>query len=220
MARIFIRNGPCGVEEFFKAISTESKAVVLQACCERESATFQVLREALRDLMDAPTLSKRLTEFMNLGMVEKLTYSDSKTVYRITQKAVDYLPVLKLMQDFCRKWFHEASRDISSWTACTKKLLGSRWNARIIWLLFVLRSVRFNELKHSIEGISFKMLTQQLRTLEDEGVILRTDFHENPPHVEYALSKMGDDLYGILILIAQWNSRYGHANGMMGTNIV
>lgn len=220
MVRVFIRNGPCGAEEFFRCVGTESKTYVLQDCFEKSSVTFQELRDELQDLMDESTLSKRLAELSGDGLLDKIRYTgtpSSRTIYRITQKAIDLNPIFDFMREFHKKWGPEESGCIITWIACTKKLLGSRWNARIIWLLFVLRRVRFNELKNSIDGISFKMLTQQLRYLENEEVVLRKDFHENPPHIEYSLLEKGHALYEILLLIAKWNSQYGKANGNMGT---
>lgn len=220
MVRIFICNGSCGAEEFFKFLGTESKTYVLQDCFEKTSITFQELRDELQDIMDESTLSKRLTELTTIGVLDKIRYTSTpsaRTLYRITQKAVDLNPIFDAMRDFHSKWGPKENSDIINWIACTKKLLGSRWNARIIWLLFVLRSVRFNELKNSIEGVSFKMLTQQLRYLESEEVVLRKDFHENPPHIEYSLTQKGDALYEIMLQIAQWNSQYGMNNGNMGT---
>jgi len=220
MVRVFIRNGTCGAEDFFKQLGTESKTYVLQDCYEKSAATFQELHDELQDVMDDSTLSKRLTELTSLGILDKVRYANlpvPRTVYRITQKTADLNPIFDAMRDFHSKWGPEESSCIINWIACTKKLLGSRWNARIIWLLFVLRAVRFNELKNSIEGISFKMLTQQLRYLESEDVVLRKDFHENPPHIEYSLTPKGDSLYEIMLLIAKWNSQYGKTNGNMGT---
>lgn len=220
MVRVFIRNGTCGAEDFFKCLGTESRTYVLQDCFERNSAMFCELRDELQDIMDESTLSRRLAELVSMGLLDKIRYanaSSARAVYRMTQKAVDLNPIFEAMRDFHRKWGPEEDSCIINWIACTKKLLGSRWNARIIWLLFVLRAVRFNELKNSIEGVSFKMLTQQLRYLEGEDVVLRKDFHENPPHIEYSLTQKGDALYEIMLLIAKWNSQYGLTNGSMGT---
>lgn len=213
MVRVFIRNGVCGVEEFFKLMGSESKVAVFLAFCQRESASFQELHADLQNLMDDSTLAKRLTEFVSAGILDKLTYRDPpRTAYHVTQKALDIKPSLDLMRDFCQKWLHVESANAFDWVSYAKKLLGSRWNARIIWILFVLRSVRFNDLKNSIEGISFKMLTQQLRYLEEEDVVLRKDFQENPPHIEYSLTQKGEALYEILLLIANWYTRYVRGN--------
>lgn len=208
MVRIFIRNGACGVEEFFKLVSSENKVAVLLTCYEKEAATFQELGEALRESMDSSALAKRLSEFVAAGLLEKLVYSSSCTVYRITQKGVDMFPCLEMMHTFCREWLHVESERSFDWISCTKRLLGSRWNSRIIWLLFALRSVRFNELKNSIDGISFKMLTQQLRSLAEESIVIRTDFETNPPHTEYSLTREGEALYQILIAVSSWDALY------------
>lgn len=225
MVRVFIKNGPCGAESFFKIIGVENNTYILQECIGKPSTTFCELQERFKDVMNKSTLSKRLAELINAGLLDKIRYTNAKpsyTVYRITQKSIDLIPIFDLMSKFCFQWGSANDGDIVSWTTGIKRLLGSRWNARIIWLLFVLRSVRFNELKNSIEGISFKMLTQQLRFLEKEEVIIRKDFNENPPHVEYSLTEKGNALYNILLLIAQWNGQYGMKNGNMGTmnNIV
>lgn len=210
MVRIFIRNGTCGVEEFFKLFSTESKAAVFLMCCQKEAATFQDLKAVLLNDMEDSVLAKRLTEFVSNGMLDKLTYSDSnrRAIYRITQKTLDIIPAFDLMRAFCDQWLHIESSNAFDWIAYTRKLLGSRWNARIIWILFVLRNVRFSELKNSIEGISFKVLTQQLRYLENENVVIRKDFRENPPHIEYSLTAKGEALYQILLVASSWNAKY------------
>lgn len=181
---------------------------VLLTCYEKEAATFQELGETLQESMDSSVLAKRLSEFVAAGLLEKLVYSSSRTVYRITQKGVDIFPCLEMMHTFCREWLHVESEKPFDWISCAKKLLGSRWNSRIIWLLFVLRSVRFNELKNSIDGISFKMLTQQLRSLAEEGIVIRTDYKTNPPHTEYALTQEGEALYQILIAVSSWDALY------------
>lgn len=211
MVRLFIRNGTCGVEKFFKLFSTESKVSVFLLCYQKESVTFRDLNRKLHEEMEKPTLAKRLTEYVNHEILDKIVYPNddgNRTVYRITQKAIDITPAFDMMKKFYLQWFHPNDDTICDWITYTRKLLGSRWNARIIWLLFVLRSVRFNELKDSIEGISFKVLTQQLRYLENENVLLRKDFQENPPHIEYSLTKKGEDLYQILLLVSSWNAKY------------
>ncbi len=212
MVRVFIRNGVCAVEQFFKLFGAEQRVEIFLACSRQETITFRELSVELSE-MDKTALAKRLTEFVKGGVLEKLSYGGSKTVYHLTQKSVDVLPILEHMKTFCSAWIEPKPLDAFYWISSTKKLLGSRWSARIIWLLFVLRSVRFNDLKNSIEGISFKMLTQQLRYLENEDIVLRKDFQENPPHVEYALTKKGEELYEILLQIASWDSRYNRKRG-------
>ena len=66
----------------------------------------------------------------------------------------------------------------------------------------------FDELQKSLEGISQKVLTESLRQMEADGIITRTVFPEVPPHVEYALSELGETLRPILDSMRDWGSNY------------
>lgn len=211
MVRIFIRNGICAVEKFFKMVGSDSKVIILKACYQKPSFTVKEMGVLLDGKITEPVLTKRLLEFTNSTVVDKIVYNQQpgrETVFRITQKGVDTVPIFGMMRTFHKTWSQTEDDQHVCWTTYTKTLLGSRWNARILWLLHVLRSMRFNELKNSIEGISFKMLTQQLRYLESEGVVLKTDFQESPPHTEYSLTEKGEALYNILIAVSSWVTKY------------
>lgn len=81
--------------------------------------------------------------------------------------------------------------------ATTVSLIGSKWKLLILRNLLV-RPWRFNELKKSLDGISQKVLTDSLRSLEEDGIITRTIYNEVPPRVEYALSEFGESMRPIL----------------------
>lgn len=81
--------------------------------------------------------------------------------------------------------------------ATTVALIGSKWKLLIIRNLLE-RPWRFNELKKDLEGISQKVLTDSLRSMENDGLITRTVYPEVPPRVEYALSDLGKSLKPIL----------------------
>ncbi|HLU77144.1 MAG TPA: helix-turn-helix domain-containing protein [Burkholderiales bacterium] len=88
----------------------------------------------------------------------------------------------------------------------------SREALRIIagkWALLVIPAlkdgpVRNNELLRRIDGISQKVLTECLKELERNGLVIRTDFNANPPHVEYRLSPLGRSLSDALLPLDQW----------------
>lgn len=86
-------------------------------------------------------------------------------------------------------------------------LIGSKWKLLIIRNLLQ-RPWRFNELKKDLEGISQKVLTDSLRSMEEDGLITRTVFPEVPPRVEYALSDLGQTLSPILDSLAAWGKTY------------
>ncbi len=85
------------------------------------------------------------------------------------------------------------------------EMLSGKWKPRILWKIYQNEVMRFNALQRSISGgITAKMLTQQLRSLEQDGVITRTVYPEVPPKVEYRLSEFGQTLTPVLDSIATW----------------
>lgn len=91
--------------------------------------------------------------------------------------------------------------------ATTVSMIGSKWKLLIIWNL-ILRPWRFNELQKALAGISQKVLTDNLRQMEADGIITRTVYPEVPPRVEYALSTLGESLNPIIADMKQWGRRY------------
>ena len=81
--------------------------------------------------------------------------------------------------------------------ATTLSLITSKWKVFILQKLTE-RPWRYNELKKSIAGISQKVLTDSLRSLEADGLVRRKVFNEKPPHVEYSLTKLGEEFKSIL----------------------
>lgn len=81
------------------------------------------------------------------------------------------------------------------------------------WKALILRSVRrgpcrFGELRRAVAGISEKMLIQNLRELEADGVITRKDFHEIPPRVEYSITPFGSTAVDALVALGEWGRTY------------
>lgn len=91
--------------------------------------------------------------------------------------------------------------------ATTVQLVGSKWKLLIMRNLLQ-RPWRFNELKKSLEGISQKVLTDSLRSMESDGIITRTVYPEVPPRVEYALSNLGESMRPIIASMEEWGKNY------------
>ena len=91
--------------------------------------------------------------------------------------------------------------------ATTVQLIGNKWKLLIIRNLLV-RPWRFNELHKDLDGISQKVLTDSLRSLEQDGLVTRTVYAEVPPRVEYALSDLGLSLKPILDAMQTWGNGY------------
>lgn len=87
-------------------------------------------------------------------------------------------------------------------------IFSGKWHIRIIFELTKVDTIRFGELKRRIGGITNTMLANTLKELEHDGIVLREQFNEIPPHVEYSLSDSGKELYTVFYEMALWGSRY------------
>ena len=90
----------------------------------------------------------------------------------------------------------------------TMQVLGGKWKAILINAIYHTSPARFGELKRSVKGITQSMLTQQLRELEDDGLINRKIYAEIPPRVEYTLTEFGLTLSPIMLSMANWGKEY------------
>ncbi len=95
--------------------------------------------------------------------------------------------------------------------ATTVQMIGSKWKLLIMRNLLA-RPWRFNELKKDLEGISQKVLTDSLRSMEADGIITRTVYPEVPPRVEYALSELGESMRPIIQAMEAWGAEYKKEN--------
>ena len=95
--------------------------------------------------------------------------------------------------------------------ATTVALIGSKWKLLIMRNLLS-RPWRFNELKKDLEGISQKVLTDSLRSMEADGLLTRTVNPEVPPRVEYTLTELGYSLRPILEAMRVWGEDYKAAH--------
>ena len=85
----------------------------------------------------------------------------------------------------------------------TLSVIGGRWKTLLLYHLF--QGVkRFSELQRALTGITQKMLTQQLREMERDGLVTREIFAEVPPRVEYALTDLGSSLIEPIAVIGDW----------------
>lgn len=96
--------------------------------------------------------------------------------------------------------------------ATTVSLIGNKWK------LLILRDVltgpkRFGALLKSLDGINPKVLTENLKQMEADGLLVRTVFEETPPRVEYRLSELGETMRPIIGQLEQWGLRYKALHG-------
>ncbi len=93
----------------------------------------------------------------------------------------------------------------------TLTLIGDKWKVLILRDLLT-GTKRFGELKKSIGNVSQKVLTTQLRAMEESGLLTRTVYAEVPPRVEYTLTELGESLKPILDSMQNWGEAYKAQN--------
>ncbi len=86
--------------------------------------------------------------------------------------------------------------------------VGDKWSVYVIHVLGSAGTLRFNELRSRVDGVSQRMLTVTLRGLERDGLVVRTVFPQVPPHVEYALTSLGATLRQLVGGLVDWSG--GH----------
>ena len=89
----------------------------------------------------------------------------------------------------------------------TLQLIGNKWKVLIIRDLLT-GTKRVSELMHSVTGITQKVLTSNLRSMEKDGLLIRTVYPQVPPKVEYSLTAMGESLQPILDSMVSWGNNY------------
>ncbi|RPA60984.1 transcriptional regulator [Aerococcus agrisoli] len=97
--------------------------------------------------------------------------------------------------------------------ATTVDLIGNKWKLLIMRELLK-GTKRFNELHKAIDGISQKVLTENLKKMEADGIIVRKAYPVVPPKVEYSLSELGDSLRPIIDAMSDWGTNYIKENLM------
>ena len=117
-----------------------------------------------------------------------------------TDKKVRYSPKSKLSAPA-----HDYTRETAaSGVESALKILEGRWKLVILFHLFGGRVMRFSNLERAIPDVSQKMLIQQLRQLEADGIVQRTVYPQVPPKVEYRLTEWGQDLCPALDALLTW----------------
>ena len=91
--------------------------------------------------------------------------------------------------------------------ATTVELIGSKWKLLILKYLLN-KTMRYNELKRENDGISQKVLTSTLKSMVEDGIVIRTSYPEVPPRVEYSLSEIGESMRPVIDVMADWGNTY------------
>ena len=91
--------------------------------------------------------------------------------------------------------------------ASVQAVLGGKWKILILWYVAFYKVQRFGQLMRRLDGITQSSLTKQLRELEADGFLIRHDFQESPPHVEYTLSDLGKSFLDVISYMKAWGEQ-------------
>lgn len=94
----------------------------------------------------------------------------------------------------------------------TLSIVSGKWKLKIIYLLACVTPARYNILKKSIDGITHKMLSTQLKELEQKGIVARREYAQVPPKVEYSLTAKGESLVPILTAMCAWGKEHAQVD--------
>ncbi|MEK3735126.1 MULTISPECIES: winged helix-turn-helix transcriptional regulator [Paenibacillus] len=89
----------------------------------------------------------------------------------------------------------------------TLSLIGGKWKMLILYLLAEQQPVRFNEMKRRLGTITYRTLSSQLKELEADGLVKRTEYPQVPPKVEYRLTEKAETLLPVLEQLCEWGAR-------------
>ncbi|MCC0648532.1 winged helix-turn-helix transcriptional regulator [Clostridioides sp. ZZV15-6598] len=99
-------------------------------------------------------------------------------------------------------------KDFNCSIGFTMTVIGSKWRAIILWHVIKQEPIRYGQLKQEITHISHKILSQELKHLERDGLIKRISYPTIPPKVEYSATKRGKSLELILLELCNWGKQY------------
>ncbi|WP_303870981.1 helix-turn-helix domain-containing protein [Acetobacterium wieringae] len=94
----------------------------------------------------------------------------------------------------------------------TLSIVSGKWKLKIIYLLSCMGTIRYGILKKNIDGITHKMLSSQLKELENEAIILRKEYPQVPPKVEYSLTEKGESLIPLVVAMCDWGRQHRRTN--------
>lgn len=92
------------------------------------------------------------------------------------------------------------------------EVIGGKWKPIILWFLSQAGTLRFSQIQHSIPDITHKILTKQLRELEENHLIVRKIYPEVPPKVEYSITSNGKEIIPILGMMCDWAYKNDYFN--------
>ena len=204
----------CTVDATLSVIGGRWKPVIIFQLLHNEYLRFGELKRRIEGITER-MLTKQLRELEADDIVIRKVYAEvpPRVEYSLTDYGKTLKPILMTMREWGAKHLDiEYHEPFGCSVEATLAAIGARWKPVIIFRLLEHDILRFGELKHRIDGITERMLTNQLRELERDSIVNRKVYAEVPPRVEYTLSEYGQTLKPILFAMREWGARKGETD--------
>lgn len=203
----------CEVDATLSVIGGRWKPVIIFQLLQNGMMRFGALRKEIEGITER-MLTKQLRELEGDQIVHRKVYAEvpPRVEYSLTEYGRSLKPIMISMRD----WGAEhAGGEIHHPFGCsveaTLSVIGGRWKPIIIFKLLQHDVLRFGAMRKEIDGITERMLTNQLRELEKDAVIKRKVYAEVPPRVEYSLNEYGHSLEPIMTSMRTWGAQHMEA---------
>ncbi|MDQ0242501.1 DNA-binding HxlR family transcriptional regulator [Bacillus fengqiuensis] len=202
----------CEKELTLSVIEGKWKLSILCHLGLKGTKRFMELKQLIPDITQQ-MLTNQLKNLEKHGLVHREVYPvvPPKVEYSLTEQGKSLMPILEMLDQWGRNYLNQAKeKDESTYyeKRLTLSVIEGKWKLSILCHLGLRGTKRFTELKHLIPNITQKMLTSQLRELEEDGLVHREVYPVVPPKVEYSLTEQGESLMPIVKMLEDWGINY------------
>ncbi|MDE3840123.1 transcriptional regulator [Bacillus methanolicus] len=188
------------------------KLIILCHLGLKGTKRFTELKNLIPDITQR-MLTNQLRELEKDGLVHREVYPvvPPKVEYSLTELGKSLMPIIEMLEEWGKSYLKETNQSNKGMyyeKVQTLSVIEGKWKLVILCHLGLKGTKRFMELKKLIPNITQKMLTNQLRELEEDGLVHREVYPVVPPKVEYSLTEQGKSLMSVLKMLEDWGKKY------------
>lgn len=193
------RGRGCPVETTLSVIGGKWKGPIILNLATK-TIRYNELQRRLSDITPR-VLTKQLRELENDGILHREVYQElrPRVEYSLTEFGRTLIPVLTQLAEWDNQFTYPFETTLS--------VIEGKWKGMILFQLS-LGTIRYNELQRQIPKVTPRILVNQLRELEEHGIIHRETYDEIPPKVEYTLTDLGHTLKTVLAQMEEWGNQF------------
>ena len=202
----------CEKELTLSVIEGKWKLTILCYLGLKGTKRFKELKDLIPGITQQ-TMTLQLKELEKDGLVHREVYPvvPPKVEYSLTEQGRSLIPILKMLDEWGENHQKLDEKEVQGTHDVKERTLSiieGKWKLVLLCHLGIKGTKRFSELKKLIPAITQKMLTNQLRELEDDGLVHREVYPVVPPKVEYSLTDKGKSLMPMIKILEEWGKNY------------